>query len=77
MRLDVTTDAEGQEHERAMGDALKSLDHLTRTGRLAPRRIGKSRTFATADVLALVAGNGRVPDLDSGGCATKNARGAS
>lgn len=54
LRLDVLTTANGSEKPRTLPDALKSLDHLVRTGRLSPLRLSKSRTFARGDVLGLI-----------------------
>lgn len=54
LRLDMLTTADGSEKRRTLPDALKSLDHLVRTGRLSPLRLSKSRTFARSDVLGLI-----------------------
>ncbi|MCH8151336.1 MAG: hypothetical protein IH830_03070 [Planctomycetes bacterium] len=54
LRLDILTTSNGSKQIRSMADALQSLDHLVRTGRLVPRRFSKSRVFDRADVLKLV-----------------------
>lgn len=54
LRLDVLTTADGSQKPRTLPDALKSLDHLARIGRLSPLRLSKSRTFARGDVLGLL-----------------------
>ncbi len=55
LRLDRVT-RDGHEARREPADALKSLDHLVRHGKLIPRQFSKCRTFARDDVLALIDG---------------------
>ncbi|MDY7107980.1 MAG: helix-turn-helix domain-containing protein [Planctomycetota bacterium] len=54
LRLDLRTLPDGTEEIREPADALKSLDHLCRQGRLTPIRIGKCRRFARAELLRLI-----------------------
>jgi len=54
LRLDLRTLPDGIEETREPADSLKSLDHLCRKGLLKPRRIGKCRRFARAEVLRLI-----------------------
>ena len=45
LRLDILTKPDGTEHRREMADAIKSLDHLVRNGRIPYIRLGKNRRF--------------------------------
>ena len=61
LRLDTLTrvDDDGQlvQLHRADADAVKSLEHLCRTGRLQPLKLGKSKTYARADLFNLISGS--------------------
>ena len=48
LRLDILTKPDGSEHRREIADAVKSLDHLIRKGRIAYVRVGKNRRFPRA-----------------------------